>query len=693
MTDQLPEQLRDVFESAAASADVPPLALQNVFARGQALKQVRRRRAALWTTAAAAAAVVVVSLPLALAGHHGHDDRPAPAHHTRSTSPTPPPANGVPTAPPTLPYLAGRVLHLGGRTITIAGRPNVLLSRGGTTLYFDMTSGRWWRVCDGKATPFGSPPGNRDAPWTGTFAPTVSADGRTIAVLTHPTQNTSRITEYDAATDTEKGHVDLDLPFANWTGGGDSVDLTGVDNAGQVFWIVDGADMSSWMWAPGDRPVKLGVTLDAAGVDYPPDGALTTDGAIVQVSFLGQTTRIGTVPDVENAAPVWSPSGALLATAGPAITRVGSGAAISPRWPDGAIDAWVGFESDAYVLGAAESGDGQKLIRCSTDTGACAAIGSLPYGWTDWKWAQTPPGTAPAVVAPPSSPPSTSASSPVDDSVVGLPRGDAPQIATITQGVLTVDGKPIARDVDDVIASSDQSVFLLRRRGTVSAISRAGKETALDALGGVIEEPPPVLSPDGSYAVAVHTGEHGDELVEWSLMANRLVGTMPVVGGAQRIRLDGVDDDGRVYATTYAPRSGFSWKPGGARQPLTGAAADLASVGFGAVGPHRVLEPSGCDGASGGISPSGSQLLCGIDTPPGLGVVSATTGRAVPLRLPAGTAGHARGIGFESDTDVLVLVQSPGPDWLVRCAVSDGTCERAAPVPAGTTFPTLPGVS
>ena len=59
MTDQLPEQLSETFESTAGSVDVPLLPLADVLARGRRLQQVRRRRTAIWTAAAAAVAVVV----------------------------------------------------------------------------------------------------------------------------------------------------------------------------------------------------------------------------------------------------------------------------------------------------------------------------------------------------------------------------------------------------------------------------------------------------------------------------------------------------------------------------------------------------------------------------------------------------------------------------------------------------------
>ena len=197
MTDQLQQDLASLFEATATGAEVPPLPLAQVVTQGRSLQHVRRRRTALWSAAAAAVAVVAVTLPAALAGHH-RADGPALARPTATALPD---ADGVPMTPTTLPYLDGKVLHLGPRTVTLDAAPTTFVSHGDTTIYWDRKSERWWRVwtSDGSVEPFGPPRGTKERPWEGWFQPTVSADGTKVAVLTHPTQDTSRITVYDAA--------------------------------------------------------------------------------------------------------------------------------------------------------------------------------------------------------------------------------------------------------------------------------------------------------------------------------------------------------------------------------------------------------------------------------------------------------------------------------------------------------------
>lgn len=392
MTD-LQKDLVALFDTTATDADVPALPLQEVLTRGRSLQRVRRRRAAIWSAAAAAVAVVAVSLPLALAGH-GRDDRPAPAHHSQV-----PTLDGVPTTPTTLPYATGTELHVGARTVALTGRPSAFISRGDTTLYWDsLKTERWWRLRGTEFEPFGLPrASDRQKPWTGTYGVDVSHDGRTIAVMTHPTEQTSRITEYAAMTDKELGHVDLDLPFANWTGGGDSVQISAVNDNGRVYWDQPFDRDSWWTWEPGTvAPHRLDVQLGFDGSNYPPEGAVTEDGRIVTVADDGTTRPVSGVPgdlDLSSTA-IWSPSGAIVAAqiqGQPVIRDLGGSKTVTPEIP-GLVERWFGFESDAYVIGAATLDGGEhSLVRCAVDTGRCAAIMPLPKSSVDWKWATSPP--------------------------------------------------------------------------------------------------------------------------------------------------------------------------------------------------------------------------------------------------------------------------------------------------------------
>lgn len=659
MTDQLEHDLADVFGSTAGEADVPHLPLDDVVAQGRALQEVRRRRATLWAAVAAAAAVVAGCLPIAVAAHHS-DDRPAPTHGTSSPSPTTPAA-----PPPTLAYLDGDTLHADGQTFSVGKNVN-LVSAGGTVLVGHWGRSITWRILRGGRlvpVPYG----------TGTN-PVLSPDGATAVVSTNPTPQTSRITLYDARSDHETAHVDLDLPATCCDGG--SIQGLGIDATGTVYWAEEtsGPSAPRMAWRPGSAPVRIQHGDGLFGVT--PAGPLI-DGALGR-AVDGQWQPVATISGENDA---WSPSGTTVAEGGPPVFLTpATGHTMTPSLP-GVLDQWIGFESETDVLGAVRDGSTTDLVRCNVATGSCAAVEKLPDGWKSWQWATN----GPAAVAPD---PPTSSISP-DDSVIGLGRGDAPSVATIGEGILRIGGRAIAHGVDDAIGSSDQSVFLLVRHGSISAITGAGKETPLPALGGDIREPPPVLSPDGRYAVSVRASDHGDSLVEWSLATDSAVGALSVEGGSQRLRLDGVDDDGRVYATTYAPRAGFTWKPGQARRPISGTLAQLWDAGFDAVGPHGVVDPKDCADQPVAVAPDGGQVLCKGDSPSGY-VGVAANGGSVPLQLPVAPK---QVLGFRTDDAVLLVVASTGSDWLVTCSVTDGVCSRVMAVPSGVTFARLPGTA
>lgn len=578
MTDQLEHDLTTLFDTTATRTHVPLLPLERVLAEGRTLQRVRRRRATLWSAAAAAVAVVAVVLPLAVAGHHT-DNRPAPAHHSIGPSPD---ANGVPTTPTPLPYLTGVELHVGegDRVIGLTGKPSAFISHGGTTLYFDTKTSRWWRVREGQVEPYG-PAYSNEKPWTSTFSPQVSADGRTIAVLTHPTPNTSRITDYDAATDKVLGQIDLDEPFANWTGGGDSVELTAVNDDGRVYWTQMDSTTSWRMWKPGAAaPIKPHVELDGNGEAYPPNGAITAAGQVVTFADDGTPHPIDGLPsDADLAAPVWSPSGAVLASENiggePGLIDLDEGSATVRPPADFTILQWFGFESDAYVIGAAAvDRTPAAVVRCATDRSACTVIGELPAGWENWEWATSPPTDAGATAT------DTESASTAADPIAALPQGTPADIPTLTNGVVRVGDQVIAEHVGAVRASSDRSILLLQQLdgGVVVWSASSGTKT----LTGRQSDPvPPVVSPDGRYAVTAYQ----DTIEEWSLPAGQLIGSLPYPNAILELLVfNGVDNSGRLYATTHAPRSGFTWKPGSTTEPLTGAASEFSVTGIGGVG-------------------------------------------------------------------------------------------------------------
>lgn len=413
--DQLIGDLTELFDSTATDTDIPPLPLQEVLTRGEILQRVRRRRAAIWTATAAAVAVVAVSLPIALAGH-GTRQTPPPAHPpTGAAAPTAGPAS----AAPTLAYLAGGALHVDGRTIPTAGKR--LLSRGGTTYVTGSKSDPWsWsHLVDGRLVRVSTP--HSDAqPWTGWQDAALSPDGTLLAVLTHPTQNTARITAYRTTDSHEIAHTDFDAPYANWTGGGDSVSELGIDGSDHIFWnvasptsvgIAGGSRAIPWVWQPG----KGGATQLGQPFTSDPHGEMlvTPAGPIVvgvSKSILGQNAdgtwhqvaRFDDPGDDSLSGTVWSPSGQTYAR-GPDhgdIVSTATGSTVTPNLP-GTFRNWIGFENETDVLGVVTTGTAPELVRCEATTGNCAVIENLPEDWKSWQWATNgPPGPLSPPVTP-----------------------------------------------------------------------------------------------------------------------------------------------------------------------------------------------------------------------------------------------------------------------------------------------------
>lgn len=678
MTDQLEHDLADAFQSAAVGADVPRLPLDDVVTRGRMLQEVRRRRAALWTAAAAAVAVVAVCVPIAVAQHGQGHGRPEPTHQTTTPSPGPR-RTPMPGPGPSLPYLDGTTLHANGQVFQVGKLVN-LVSAGGTVLVGHWGRSITWQTLRGGrlvALPYGK----------GTV-PVLSPDGTTAAVSTNPTPQTSRITVYDARTDHEIAHIDLDLPATCCDGG--SVQGLGIDATGTVYWAEDteGPTAPRMAWRPGSAPVQIHHGDGVFGVT--PAGPLLDDGVLGHVVD-GQWRQVATIQGDDD---VWSPSGMTVAEGGGAPTFLAprTGHATTPTLP-GDLDRWIGFESETDVLGAVRDGSTAELVRCDVTTGGCTTIETLPDGWKSWQWATNgPAATAPGT-------PPTSSNAP-DDSVVGLPRGDDAGIATISNGALTLQGRTLAQDVGSALEAG--TTILVVRSGasgtsayTVDQVSATGSAMPIPALGDADGHGPgaigPVLSPDGTIAVGVDQDGDGATLTEWSLSRHRVLGRTRVPGGSpDTLALDGVDDHGRVYATTYAPRGGFTWLPGHAREPMTGTVAGLWAAGFHALGPDGVVDPKDCADQPVAVAPDGGHVLCDADSPSGFASFAANGAGGVPLKIPTPPK---QVVGFESDTAVLVVVPGTGGDWLVRCFVADGTCMRAAPVAAGTTFPRLSGIS
>lgn len=275
------------------------------------------------------------------------------------------------------------------------------------------------------------------------------------------------------------------------------------------------------------------------------------------------------------------------------------------------------------------------------------------------------------------------------DLVAALPLGMSANVAMVRDGRLTM-GRVIAVGVKRVAQAGATLLVshLDPKTGlTVDAVvatGPGGRVAALgdpggDGLGG------PVLSPDGTTAVGARHDGSGVTLTEWSLSAGAVVGTVHVPGADDKtLRLDAVDDHGLAYVTTFAPRAGFTWQPGGSPQLMTGVTADLWSAGFTVVGPDGVVDPPGCDDQPLAVAPDGSTVLCHGPAHSGLVFAPAGGTERVPVRLPVKPLDV---VGFDSDGSALLTARDGESVWLVRCTAADGACERVSPVPTGATFP------
>lgn len=87
----------------------------------------------------------------------------------------------------------------------------------------------------------------------GTRHPCLPA-GRRAAPRRHPDKRTTQVIAGDVRTGTEKAHVDLDAPYAECCGGGQEIEIHGIDLEDVVYWNDRSGKVS---WAPGQQPRRL----------------------------------------------------------------------------------------------------------------------------------------------------------------------------------------------------------------------------------------------------------------------------------------------------------------------------------------------------------------------------------------------------------------------------------------------------
>jgi hypothetical protein len=691
MTDQLERDLAEVFGSTAGDADVPPLPLEDVVARGRALQAVRRRRAALWTAVAAAVAVVAVCLPIAVAAHGG-DQHPAPAHRTS----VPPSVDA--SGRPTLAYLDHGTLHAAGLTVRTGG--NEILSRGGTTYVATSKENPWsWsHLVDGRLKPASRTTASTDKPWLGWHGQALSPDGALLVVVTYPTQDTTRLIAYDTADDREIAHVDVAEPFTNWTGGGNSLTLLGIDATGRVFWVQEHigggkGPQTDWVWRPGHgEPSQLGEPFASQLYGM---FAVTPAGPLVGNAVLGEGTNGGWQAVAQLSAgsakgAVWSPSGAVYArrAAPPAFVTTASGTTVEARLP-GALQRWIGFESETDVLGVVDTGQSAGLVRCDVTTGACPTIEKLPDSWKSWQWATNGPATSPAAPAGDSTPDVSSS---------------PPSVPYVRDGVLHLDGRSIGTGLDRAVASGGTTLVMrLTEAGpktnganttfvSLVAGDRLVPIPALTSVGLSNHESSyaPYLSADGRVAVAMswHDGTTM-RMTAWSVPERRVLGTVDLRDTMIAPEdIAGIERDGTVIYFDPDAQHGYAWLPGRAPHPLDASTSAAIERGAVMVGKTDLQIIHGISGdLLGGLSPDGSTALI-VDADGTTSVRNLRTGHAVTLELPQHIYDP---IGFETADAVLVTVGDEDGGPLMRCDTTSGACVQVWSDTSGIAFPRLYG--
>lgn len=317
---------------------------------------------------------------------------PAPkatAHHVRA-SPTAENIANLPSGPPPrIPYLHGGALHVGGRTIATGA--NQLLAAGGTVLVsrFSVTRpARWSMLTHGKL--------EHVSALDGADRPELSTAGDLVAWSWFPTKRFTRVTTWDPSTGREN-HVDIDAPYAPSTGGGQTVELIGVDSRDQAFWR--GPRGRIYVWRPGDH-APAAVPSRLAIMSVVPHGVVaqansdhvTIGGVLGTVDDQGRFSKVRHLPVDQQFA--WSPNGRFVAYAVDPIrsqkfdVSATTGAVIDVRTgrrrllalPPGSSGEPVTFESNSAVLVIAGTYRHEYLLRCPTTGGACQRILSLGNG-------------------------------------------------------------------------------------------------------------------------------------------------------------------------------------------------------------------------------------------------------------------------------------------------------------------------
>lgn len=290
----LEQQVVDELRRRADLMAIPVPRLDELERDGEALRARGRRRLVL---VAAASVVAVVALGPWLVSRSGKDPGPADPRPSGTPSSAPIPARTLDDLPqgepPSVPYVQAGLLHVRGAAIATAA--NVVLAAGDTVLVgrAGHQDAHWWLLVDHRLASVPE--------LDGVFAPQVSPSGDLLVWTSYPDAQTTRVTAWDPRVRREVDQVDLDAPYAQCCGGGQQIELAGIDAHGAAYWHDARHSPDLDAWTPGNGSPQrvpapgegvLGPTAPVAAFgDALPDGTSTNgiaverDGSILVDAF------------------------------------------------------------------------------------------------------------------------------------------------------------------------------------------------------------------------------------------------------------------------------------------------------------------------------------------------------------------------------------------------------------------------
>lgn len=389
MTDprELENNLTTTLHARADATPAPPAPIGQLVAAGEHRIAVRRRRRGLVAVGSVAAAVVIaVAVPIGVRGH-GAGPKPAVPH------PAPTTLAGLPTgAPPKVPYLDGGALHVDGATIpteasqVVAAGDQVLVGRADDGI---MT---WQVLRDGKLV---FQPRLKNASQA-----QISPDGSIAVALSYPDREHTVLTIVDLATGKVRPNpMTLNAPYAPCCGGGQEVQIQGIDDDGTVYYASRKGEVA---WRQGVFPAHL--TRKVSAVAATPAGVVDQrsdfTGQILKADSQGALRKVADLPVDQGF--TMSADGGLVAFSVPDQAAEKTGADPTPgtvldlatgRTARLAIPADVteptpvAFEGDESVLVSVRApgsgraaGRHEVILRCAVDDGACERTVDLGPG-------------------------------------------------------------------------------------------------------------------------------------------------------------------------------------------------------------------------------------------------------------------------------------------------------------------------